>query len=115
MDLLAPFRRLGAIVRRCLGHTESRLVLPIFLIALLGPLGESVDVALFSELEMELLASDLGLEIVSSALVYGYHLVLVLLGLIAVSIAMALSRDGAVSAVAPVSCRSRLPVKIPIG
>jgi hypothetical protein len=113
MSPLAPLHRLGVLVSRWFGPAEARLVLPLFLIALLGPLGEMADVALFSELELELLASDLGLEAVASVLVYGYQVVLMLLGLVAVALAMTISRDGPVLVPALASCRAGRPIKIP--
>ena len=115
MNPLAPFRRLGAALRSWLEMADGWVLLPLLLIAVAGPLGEAVDVALFSELEIELLASDLGLEVVTSVLVYGYHLLLMLLGAAAfAALAVPISGDGPIPVRALVSCRPRRSGKIPI-
>jgi hypothetical protein len=120
--VLAPFRRMVATVRHTVAAVrhwaemaDGQILLPLALIAVAGPLGEIADVALFSELELEFLASDLGLEVVTSAFIYGYHLLLMLLGAMAVAVVHALIvGDGRVPVPALVSCRLRPLGKVPI-
>ncbi len=115
MDPRDDIRRCFAALRRWLGTTEGRTLFPIFLIAMAGPFGEMLDVTLFFEMEVELLASDLGLEVVSSLLVYGYQIFFALLAAMAVvAIPFMLPLDGPMPVRALASCRSSRPVKVPI-
>jgi hypothetical protein len=115
MDLRDDLGRYAGILRHWLGTSEGRTLFPLFLIAMAGPLGEMLDVAFFLEMEVELLTSDLGLEVVSSLLVYGYQIFFALLAAMAtVAIPFMLPLDGARPVRALASCRSRRPIKIPI-
>jgi hypothetical protein len=115
MDLRDSMARWLTVVRGWLALAETRTLLPLFLIAMAGPVGEALDVAMFLTLEAEAIAFDLGLEVVSSILVYGYRLVLVVLAAMALAaFGMLIARDGAVPVYALTSCHSRRPAKIPI-
>ena len=104
-----------AAFRRWLGTPEGRLLFPLFLIALAGPFGEVLDLTLFAEMEVDLLASDLGLEVVSTLLLYGYQILFAMLAAIAlVAIPFMLPLDGPLPVRTLASCRSRRPIKIPI-
>lgn len=114
MTLREDLDRCLATVRRWLGTTEGRTLFPLFLIAMAGPVGEMLDVAFFVEMELELLASDLGLEVVSSLLVYGYQLFFALLAaMVAVTIPFMLPLDGPPPVHALASCRAGRPAKVP--
>jgi len=114
MDLREDVRRCYLVLRRWLGTTEGRTLFPLFLIAMAGPFGEMLDVTLFFEMEVELLASDLGLEVVSSLLLYGYQIFFALLAAMAmVAIPFMLPLDGPVPIRALASCRARRPIKVP--
>ncbi|MBM3532735.1 MAG: hypothetical protein FJX60_06845 [Alphaproteobacteria bacterium] len=98
-----------------MSQAEAWPLLPIFLIALAGPVGEALDVAMFLTIEAEVIVFDLGLEVVSSILIYGYRLILVMIAAMALAgLGMLIVREGAVPARALVSVRSRRPAKIPI-
>ncbi|MBM3549080.1 MAG: hypothetical protein FJX54_19235 [Alphaproteobacteria bacterium] len=104
-----------ATIRGWMKLTETRTLLPIFLIAMAGPIGEALDVAMFLTLEVEVVAFDLGLEVVSSILIYGYKLMLIVLAALALArFSMVLMREGTVPVHALVSACSRRPAKIPI-
>ena len=114
MDPRDDIRRCFGSLRRWLGSTEGRTLFPLFLIAMAGPFGEMLDVGLFLEMELELLASDLGLEVVSSILVYGYQIFFALLaGMAMVATLFMLPLDGAMPVRALASCRSWRPIKVP--
>jgi len=115
MDRDGPFQRLTATLRRWSGAPVARLVLPLFVIALIGPLGELIDLAIVSEMEVELLASDLGLEIATTLFLSFYHLLMMLLisGLVLRGIAV-LMREGPMPALLPVSLRPSPLGKVPI-
>lgn len=115
MDPRETMRRWVTSVRRWLGLTEVRTLLPIFLIAMAGPFGEMLDVALFLDMEVEILASDLGLEAVSSILVYGSQILIAILAAIALaSLPVAFPDEGPKPIRVLASCRTRRPVKVPI-
>lgn len=114
MTLREDLQRCLAAVRRWLGTAEGRTLFPLFLIAMAGPFGEMLDVTLFLEMEIELLASDLGLEVVSSLIVYGYQLFFALLAaMVAVTIPFMLPLDGARPVHALASCHAGRPAKVP--
>ncbi len=115
MDLRDDLRRYAAGIRRWLGTSEGRVLFPLFLIAMAGPLGEMLDVAFFLEMEFELLASDLGLEVVTSLLLYGYQIFFALLAaMVVVAIPFMLPLDGPLPVRSLASCRGRRPIKVPI-
>jgi hypothetical protein len=115
MDGSGPIRRLIDRGLRWAEAAQLRVLAPLFLVAVIGPLGEVIDAALVMELEAELFATDLGIEIVASILAYGYHLVLFLLGTIALAaLPQLFPAEGPVPVRALASCRPRRLAKIPI-
>lgn len=115
MDRDGLLPRLATTLRRWSGAPVARLVLPLLVIALIGPLGELIDLAIVSEMEAELLASDLGLEIATTLFLSFYHLLMMLLvsGLAIRGIAM-LMREAPMPALLPVSLRPSPLGKVPI-
>jgi len=115
MESRETLQKAWATLRGWLKLTEVRTLLPIFLIAMAGPLGEAIDVGMFLTLEAEIIAFDLGLEVVSSILIFGYRLVLVILAAMALaSLGTIFAREEWICVPALVSCGSRRIEKIPI-
>lgn len=57
----------------------SRVVIGLGLLALIGPFGEFLDIAVFAEIEADFVTFDLGLEAVVTLLLPFYYLALLLL------------------------------------
>lgn len=57
----------------------TRVVIGLALLALIGPFGEFLDVAVFAEIEADFITFDLGLEAVVTLLLPFYYLALLLL------------------------------------
>ena len=57
----------------------TRAVVGLGLLALIGPFGEFMDVAVFAEIEADFIAFDLGLEAIATLLLPIYYLALLLL------------------------------------
>ena len=116
MERTGRLQELAENLRRWGKLPTLRAVLPLFLVCLLGPLGEIADVALVSEFEVELLASDLGAEMVVTIFLSGYQLLMLLM-----AAALLLRGVGTISGEGPlplrvlVSCQPRPLAKIPIG
>ncbi len=116
MERIGRLQQLAGTLRRWGKLPTLRAVLPLLLVCMLGPLGEIADVALLSELEVELLASDLGAEMVATLFLSGYQLLMLLM-----AGAWLLRGLGTVSGEGPlplrvlVSCQPRPLAKIPIG
>jgi len=115
MDRDGLLPKFAATLRRWAGKPVARFVLPLFVIALIGPLGELIDLAIVSEMEVELLASDLGLEIATTLTLGAYRLLLMLLvgGLAIRGIAL-LMREAPLPALLPISLRPSPAGKVPI-
>ena len=116
MERTSRLRQIAGVFLRWASLPTPRALLPLLLVCMLGPLGEFADAALLSELEVGLLASDLGAEIVATLFLSGYQLLMLL-----TAGAWLLRGLGAVSGEGPlplrvlVSCQPRPLAKIPIG
>ena len=115
MDRDGLLPKLSATLRRWAGKPVARFVLPLVVIALIGPLGELIDLAMISEMEVELLAGDFGLEIATTLVLGFYRLLLILLvgGLAFRGIALVM-REASLLALLPLSLRPWPAGKVPI-
>lgn len=115
MEPTSRLRVIAGILRRWASLPTAQALLPLLLVCMIGPLGEIIDVALVSELEVELLASDLGGEMVATLFLSGYQiLVLLLAGAWLVRGLSIIRSDGPLPLRLLVSCQPRPLAKIPI-
>ena len=92
----------------------ARAVVGLGLLALIGPFGEFMDVAVFAEIEADFVAFDLGLEAIATLLLPIYYLALLLLLMSAIRGIAAYSCAGRLAALRVATRHPGPPQHVPI-